>query len=170
MKIRTLGLLLLSLAAPAAVTLAQGGPASSDLTDVTCIFADGKGMRVQYDHSEKVTKRQPPEGKAWSPAGKPFLLFLDTSISVGNTTLPVGAYRLFAIPAKSSWSLVVNKDVAATANRDESQDIARESMPTGQLEDGKQIATIYLAHTAANQCNIRIVYGKTMAWGEFYEK
>ncbi len=127
-------------------------------------------MRVQYDHSEKASKRGLPLGKAWSPAGKPFLLFLDTGITVGSTTVPLGAYRLFVIPGKTDWSLVVNKDVNANAKRDESQDLAHETMQTGELGQAYDFATVYLAHIAPTQCNIRITYGKTMAWGEMHEK
>lgn len=145
-------------------------PVSSQPTDITCTFADGKGLRVQYDRSEKPKSHGLPIGKAWSPAGKPLSLFLDTSVSIGNTALPMGAYSLFVIPGKSDWELVVNKDVGAGATRNASQDLAKTAMQTGELQHGEDVATIFLAHIGPNQCNVRIVYGKTMAWGEIHEK
>lgn len=143
---------------------------SSKTSDVTCSFADGHGMRIEYDRSEKAKPQGLPIGKPWSPARKPMSLFLDTNVSIGNTTVPLGAYSLFVIPGKSDWELVVNKDVSAGATRSASQDFARTIMQTGELQHGEDVATIYLAHIAPNQCNVRIVYGKTMAWGEIHEK
>lgn len=139
-------------------------------TDVTCSFADGKGLRIDYVHSGKVSKNGPPSGKAWTPDNKPFVLFLDSDVTIGNATVPVGAYSLFVVPNRATWTLVVNKDVNAHDKRDESKDIAKTSMETGELNGGEEVATVYLAHIAPSQCNVRIVYGKTMAWGEIHEK
>ena len=169
MKVVHVRLPLLAVCILAASAFAQQ-PSSSKTSDVTCSFADGKGMRIQYDRSEKPKSRGLPVGKAWSPAGKTLSLFLDTNVSIGNTIVPLGAYSLFVIPGKSDWELVVNKDVSAGATRNASQDLARTVMQTGELQDGEKVATIYLAHIAPTQCNVRIVYGKTMAWGEIHEK
>ncbi len=161
---------MLALLVTIASAIAQQPADSSNTADVTCTFADEKGMRVQYDHSEKAEKRGLPMGKPWTPAGKPFLLFLDTGITVGGTPLAVGAYSLFVIPGKTGWTLVVSKDLNAGAKRDPSQDVAKTPMQTGELEGGQNIATVYLAHSGPNQCDVRIVYGKTMAWGEIHEQ
>ena len=143
---------------------------AENLRDVTCSFGDGKGVRVQYDHSEKARKNGPPLNEAWSPANHPMVLFLDTDIVVGGAPVPLGAYRLYVIPGKTNWELAVNKGVGNNAKRDASQDIAKTAMQTGQLEGGEEVATIYLAQIGAKQCNVRVVYGKTMAWGEIHEK
>ncbi len=139
-------------------------------TDVTCTFASGKGMRIDYVHAGKASRNGPPLGKPWTPDNKPFVIFLDSDVTIGNATVPVGAYSLFVIPNKTAWTLVVNKDVNAHDKRNEALDIAKTSMQTGELQGGEDVATIYLAHIAPNQCNVRIVYGKTMAWGEIHEK
>ena len=151
------------------IAAAQEG-SDSNTRDVTCSFADGKGMRVQYDHSEKANKSGLPNGKAWTPAGKPMLLFLDTAITVGGTPIPLGAYALYVIPSKADWTLVVSNDTSGGAKRDASKDIAKTSMPTGELSGGETVATIFLAHVSDKECNIRVVYGKTMAWGEIHEQ
>jgi hypothetical protein len=126
-------------------------------------------MRLQYNGGEKSSSRGLPVGKAWTPNHKPMVLFLDTAITVGGTPVPLGAYTLFVIPGKADWTLVVNSDVNAT-KYDPSKDIAHTTMPTGQLGSPEATATIYLAHIAPTQCNVRVVYGKTMAWGETHEK
>lgn len=138
---------------------------SSNTRDVTCTFADGKGVRVQYDYSEK-TKRPLPAGKTWTPAGKPLLLFLDTPVEIGKSTIPLGAYDMVVVPGKADWTLKVDK----AAKTSSSQVLAQTTMPTGQLNGGEDTATVYMAHIGPQQCNIRIVYGKTMAWGEMHEK
>lgn len=142
----------------------------SPTRDVTCTFADGKGMRIQYNPTEKASKSGLPEGKPWSPAEKPFSLFLDTPVTVGGSTVPIGAYSLFVIPGKADWTLVVNKDVGVGKKRKEADDIAKTKMQTGELGQGETNATVYLAHISPTQCNVRIVYGKTMAWGEIHEQ
>lgn len=149
---------------------AQESAGSSNTRDVTCIFADGKGIRVQYDRSEKSDKRGLPTGKAWTPAGKPMLLFLDTDITVGGTPIPLGAYGLYVIPGRTDWTLVVSKDTTGGSKRDTSKDLAKTTMPTGELSGGETVATIFLAHVSDKECNIRVVYGKIMAWGEIHEK
>jgi hypothetical protein len=152
------------------VATAQNGSDSSNTRDITCTFADGTGMRVQYDHSEKVNRGGLPNGKAWTPAGKPMLLFLDTAITVGGTPIPLGAYALYIIPSRADWTLVVSSDTMGGAKRDTSKDLAKTNMPTGELSGGENIATIFLAHVSDKECNIRVVYGKTMAWGEIHQK
>lgn len=160
----------MALALLALLTVGMAAAQESNTRDITCVFADGKGIRVQYDHSEKTDKRGLPTGKAWTPAGKPMLLFLDTDITVGGTSIPLGAYGLYVVPGKADWTLVVSKDTAGGAKRDTSKDLAKTSMPTGELSGGESIATIYLAHVSDKECNVRVVYGKTMAWGEIHEK
>lgn len=166
-RVAALGLLVFFLGGAA---VAQDTAPSPTLTDVSCTFADGHGVRVQYDRSEKVTKRGLSIGKGWTPAGKPMLLFLDTGVSIGNSSIPLGAYGMYVVPGKTTWTLAVSKDTKVGSKSDPSQDIARESMQTGELDNGEDIATIYLAHVGPKQCNVRIVYGKTMAWGEIHEQ
>lgn len=151
------------------VALGSAFAQQSNPTDVTCTFADGKGMRLQYSGGEKSNTRGLPTGKAWTPNNKPMLLFLDTGITVGGTPVPLGAYSVFVIPGKADWTLVINRDVNSTKH-DPSKDIAHTTMPTGELGSAEATASIYLAHIAPTQCNIRVVYGKTMAWGETHEK
>ena len=151
------------------IAKAQGGADSANLREVTCAFGDGTGIRIQYDRSEK-SKNSLPNGKAWTPNGKPMLLFLDTAITVGGTPIPLGAYGLYVIPSRNDWALVVSKDTSGGAKRDTSQDLAKTTMPIGELSGGETTATIFLAHVSDKQCNIRVVYGKTMAEGEMHEK
>ena len=152
------------------IAAAQQAANSQNTQDVVCTFADGKGMRVQYDDSENAEKHSLKFQKPWTPAEKPLLLFLDTDVQVGSTTVPLGAYGMYVIPGKSQWTLVISKDVNGAAKPNSSQDVARTTMDTGELQQGEPHATIYLAHIAPKQCNVRIVYGKTMAWGEIHEK
>lgn len=142
---------------------------SSNARDVTCTFADGKGVRVQYDYSEK-PKKPLPNGKTWTPAGKPLLLFLDTPVEIGNSMIPLGAYDMVVVPGKADWTLEVDKAANDGTKGNASQVLAQTTMQTGQLNGGEDTATVYMAHIAPRQCNIRIVYGKTMAWGEMHEK
>ena len=128
-------------------------------------------MRIEYDRSEKAKSQGLADREAVVASREnrcPY--FLIPTFRSAKQPCRLGAYSLFVIPGKSDWELVVNKDVSAGATRNASQDLARTAMQTGQLQDGEKVATIYLAHIAPTQCNVRIVYGKTMAWGEIHEK
>lgn len=152
------------------LSVAQQSPTASHTQDVICTFADGKGLRIEYDNSQNATQHSLKAHKPWTPADKPFLLFLDTNVQVGSSTVPVGAYGIYIIPGKAQWELVVTKNTGDVANHDPGKNVAQIMMDTGELQQGETNATVYLAHIAPQQCNVRIVYGKTMAWGEIHEK
>lgn len=151
-----------------AILLTPAFSQQSATSIAACTFADGKQLSVQYEKSASVQKVDLTDGKLWMPGAKPMLLFTQADLSIGTTRIPVGAYRLYLIPGKDRWTLVINKNVNK-AEYDQQQDLLRVPMDVGQLSAPEQFSLVF-AHLAPKQCNMRIYDGKIGAWAEFHEK
>jgi len=93
-------------------------------------------------------------------------LFTEAPLSFGGTTIPVGAYTVYPIPAKDKWTLAVNKNVTAGAAYDEKQDIARAPMETDQIGQPSNELEVAFAHVG-EKCTLRIYFGKAASFAPF---
>lgn len=132
-----------------------------------CTFEDGGQVTVRYD-SAQVRGDRLPDGRAWSPGDTPMYLFTSTAIRLGDTQIPIGAYSMYVIPEKHTWTLVVSKDVNSK-KYDATQDLARGQMELGSLDQPEKMVDVAMGHTAPKQCSLRLYYGKTGAWAVFKE-
>jgi Protein of unknown function (DUF2911) len=145
---------------------AQAGGAPSSTT--TCNLEDGRQVYVRYN-PVTLSKEKPPNGKPWSPGGAPMTLFTEAQLTLGSSTIPIGAYSLYAIPARDHWTVVVNKNVTPGAAYDDKQDIARSSMETAQVEQPSEVLEVAFAHVGA-RCTLRIYFGKSASFADFTAK
>lgn len=97
-------------------------------------------------------------------------LFTDTEVTIGNTSLPTGAYTMYLMPARKNWTLVVSKNTKIDAKYDEKDDLARASMEIGTLGDAEEQLKIFFGHLGPKLCELNIDYGKTRAWVQFKQK
>lgn len=143
---------------------AQSGSQST----TTCNLDDGRQVYVRYNaissKSEKVAN-----GKPWSPGGTPMTLFTEAPLTLGSSSIPLGAYSLYPIPARDHWTLVVNKNVTPGAAYDEKQDIARAPMETAQVDTPSDALEVAFAHVGV-KCTLRIYVGKTASFVDFTAK
>jgi len=145
---------------------AQSGGAPSSTT--TCNLDDGRQVYVRYNPvSTKSEKIQ--NGKPWSPGGTPMTLFTEAQLTLGSSTIPIGAYTVYPIPAKDHWTLVVNKNVTPGAAYDEKQDLARAAMETAQIAQPSDALEVAFAHVGA-RCTLRVYIGKTASFADFTAK
>jgi Protein of unknown function (DUF2911) len=135
--------------------------------NTACTFEDGGQVSVRYEAADAHGDK-PPEGRAWSPGDSPMFLFTSTAVKLGDDEIPVGAYSMFVIPEKHAWTLVVSKDVNGK-KYDPQQDLAREPMELGSLDQGEKTVSMVVGHIAPKVCSLRLYYGKTGAWVEFKE-
>jgi len=146
--------------------LAQSGGAQTSTT--TCNLDDGRQVYVRYvpagNNKEKVQN-----GKPWAPGGTPMTLFSEAQLTLGSSTIPIGAYSIYPIPAKDHWTLVVNKNVTAGGAYDDKQDIARAPMETAQVAQPSDALEVAFAHVGA-RCTLRIYIGKTASFADFTAK
>jgi hypothetical protein len=91
----------------AATSLAQQAEPSST---ASCNLDDGRQVYIRYN---AVTAKNDKlsNGKPWTPGGMPMTLFTEAQLTFGGSTIPVGAYTVYPIPAKDKWTLAVNKNV-----------------------------------------------------------
>lgn len=150
--------------------LAQQTDSDPPSASALCTFTDGKEISVEYNNSVDVGKEDPPFGKVWLPGGYPITLFTQIPIVISNALVPVGAYRLYIIPNKKDWTLIVSKNVAAGSAYDEKQDLVRYPMELGQLSAPAKQFQVSFAHMAPKLCSLRFYVGKIGAFADFQEK
>lgn len=142
----------------------QAAPSST----ASCSLEDGREVYVRYvpvpAKGEKISN-----GKPWAPGGTPMTLFTETQLTLGNSTIPVGAYTLYPFPGKDKWTLAVSKNVTPGAAYDEKQDIARATMDTAQVSQPPDTLDVAFAHVGP-RCTLRIYFGKSASFVDFTEK
>lgn len=148
---------------------AQQSDSDSQTATTSCDFEDGNQMSVQYNNSG-TSKDEPRNGRLWEPGGSPLTLYTQVPVVLNNVTIPVGAFRMYVIPGKKEWTLIVNKNVAQGSKYDESQDLVRAPMELGNLSQPVKPLQVVLAHMAAKLCSIRLYYGTIGVLAEFTEK
>ncbi|MGA7634536.1 MAG: DUF2911 domain-containing protein [Terriglobales bacterium] len=169
--IRTLAVCVLLVSQLTIRGVSQPAPASSQSAEAVCTFDDGKQLKVEYHDSTAKGPEKFHDGKIWEPGGSPMFLFTQAPLGLAGSVIPEGAYSLYVIPEKNSWTLVVNRNVAATnVKYDEQQDLVRAPMGIGQIHKPIKPAQIAFDHIAPKQCNLRLYYETTGAWAELHEK
>jgi hypothetical protein len=154
----------LSLLALTAFSSAQ----QSESSTTTCNLDDGRQVYVRYN-AVSAKNDKASNGKPWTPGGSPMTLFTEAALSFGGSTIPIGAYTVYPIPAKDKWTLVVNKNVTAGAAYDEKQDLARAAMETDQVPQAAEVLEVAFAHVGS-RCTLRIYFGKTASFADFNAK
>jgi len=156
--------LLISLLWAPWISAQAGNPPTST---TTCNLEDGRQVYIRYN--PVTTKEKIANGKPWSPGGTPMTLFTEAQLTLGSSTIPIGAYTVYPIPARDHWTLVVNKNVTPGAAYDEKQDIARTTMETDQVPQANETLEVAFAHVGA-RCTLRIYIGKTASFADFTAK
>jgi hypothetical protein len=144
---------------------AQSGGAPTSTT--SCNLDDGRQVYLRYNAVSG--KEKLANGKPWAPGGQPMTLFTEAQLTLGSSAIPIGAYSVYAIPAKDHWTLVVNKNVTPGAAYDEKQDIARVQMETVQVDQPSEGLEVAFAHVGM-QCKLRLYMGKAASFADFTAK
>jgi len=162
-------LLVLTMICISSVALAQGTASNTPAT-AACTFQSGAQMSVRYERMSVEKNKSLPNDEMWPRKESPMYLFTQSEVTVEGSRLPTGAYRIYVIPQKKTWTLIINKGVSADAAYDQQQDVARVPMETGQLSTPESQVEVALGHSAPKQCSMRIYYGKTGAFVDFKEQ
>jgi len=137
---------------------------AQDVQSTFCNFDDENQISIQYT---PVVKDPPRFGKVWSPG---VTLYVQTPLTLGGSTIALGAYSVHFLPEKKNWTIVVNKNVNKGATYDPAQDVARAPMEIGELPSPEKNLQLAFGHMPKNQCSLRVYYQKTGAFAEFDEK
>ena len=93
-------------------------------------------------------------------------LFTEAPLTFGGSTIPIGAYTVYPIPAKEKWTLAVNKNVTPGSAYDEKQDIARAAIETDQVSTASNDLEVAFSHVG-DKCTLRIYFGKSASFAPF---
>ena len=90
-----------------------------------------------------------PYDQVWRlGANRSTTLTTDVDVTLGGTFLPHGVYSLYALPSKSGWQLIINKQVGQWGtDYDASQDVARIPLRVKTLSEPVESLTMYLIPT-----------------------
>jgi Protein of unknown function (DUF2911) len=165
---RIVPLLVLLLLLANNLATAQAGD-SSQSESAVCRLEDGRQMSVRYTPVAN-GRNDAAFGKVWTPGGNALTLFTEMDVSVNGKTLPLGAYTMYLIPGKKSWTAIVSRNTNVSAKYDEKDDLARASMETGELSQPEPGLKVFFGHTGPKTCEFNVDYGKTRAWVEFKER
>lgn len=146
------------------VSAQSGGNQST----TTCNLEDGRQVYIRYTPVSSKQERI-SNGKPWAPGGTPMTLFTEAQLNLGSSSIPIGAYTIYPIPARGNWSIVVNKNVTTGTAYDEKQDIARTQMETAQVDSASDQLEVAFAHVG-NRCSLRVYIGKTASFVDFNAK
>lgn len=149
--------------------LAQQTDSSANSSTAVCTFTDDKEISVRYNPA-KVGKDDASNGRVWVPGNSPMDLFTETTLTLNNTDIPTGAYRIYFIPGKESWTMIVSKNVSSNLAYDEKQDLVRAPMQAGKLPQPEAEVSVYFGHIAPKTCDMRVDVGKMRVWVDFGEK
>ena len=105
-----------------------------------------------------------PYGKVWRfGANEATEIFLTEELEInGETEIPAGAYAIFCIPGEDSWTLIFSESLGewGAYNYDESEDVARVTLPVTEGDNAFEAFTIYFEEVAGEEQDKLV-----MAWG-----
>jgi hypothetical protein len=97
------------------------------------------------------------------------ILHTDVDMTLGGTFLTKGEYSLYALPTKSDWQLIINRQIGQWGtDYDVSQDVARIPLRGRTLTDPVESLTIYLIPALDPKGTPRTMPHGTLAivWGK----
>ena len=105
-----------------------------------------------------------PYGKVWRTGanGATIIQFGD-EVTIGTTTIPAGRYGLLSIPDKTSWTLIITKqlDVTQPAGYNKDSDLVRVSAKTVEIKDKVENLTMQFANIGPSTCELHLMWENT---------
>jgi hypothetical protein len=129
---------------------------------------NGKNLTVYYCapslRGRAVGDQIAPYDKVWrTGANTSTTLHTDASLRIGKLLVPAGTYTLYSIPAKSGWTLIVNKQTGQWGTvYKEDQDLGRVPMMDGIVASSPvEQFEIAFDHTQGNKSELHLRWGLT---------
>ncbi len=105
-----------------------------------------------------------PYGKVWrTGANTATTLTFGDEVTIGGTKIPAGKYGLLSIPDKTSWTLIITKqlDVTSPAAYKEDQDVVRVKVTPAALPASVETFTMQFVNVKPSDCELQIMWEKT---------
>ena len=139
---------------------------ASPRDSVKAVFA-GKTLTVNYGRpsarGRKIVGGVIPYNQIWrTGANEATTLSTEVELLLGGTTIPRGIYSLYTVPSKTSWRLVVNKEVGQSGLAyHQHLDLARVKLQKAGLKDYVERFTISIEGVSPNSGVLKLAWEKT---------
>ena len=161
----------LAAVACAATAAAQGRVLSPPLS--ASVTIGGKKLRVDYGapsmRGRKIMGYLVPYDEVWcAGANDATTLTTDADLEIAGLKVPKGSYTLWAIPGKTEWTLIVNRQTGQWHTEyHENRDLGRAKINVKTLPAPVERFRIQLAATGASQGTLSLIWENTEAWAPF---
>jgi hypothetical protein len=177
---RLAALLAITLAATAhasAQATLRAGPSTRGTSEVALTYPQGQGpagaapMTIRLDYGQPHLRGRTLHTDSLVPYDKPWRLganaatrlTTDVDLLLGGATLPKGTYVLFALPSRSGWKLIVQKNgPEPEVTYDAANDVARIDLRRRELSDPVESLSMWLipaTGAGAAHGELRITWG-----------
>jgi hypothetical protein len=162
----------IAVAATLAVTAAGQGRVLSPPMSAT-VTIEGKKLEVDYGapsmRGRKVMGALVPYGQVWCAGANDATAFItDADLDIAGLRVPKGSYTIWAIPGKSDWTLIVNKETGQWHTQyHESRDLGRVKISVKALPAPVEQFRIQLASTGGNKGTLSLIWETTEAVAPF---
>jgi hypothetical protein len=105
-----------------------------------------------------------PFGKVWrTGANSATTLTFGDEVIIGGKKIPAGKYGLLTIPNKSSWTIIITKqlDVTSPAAYKQEEDVVRVPVKPVSTNNKVESFTIQFANLKANRVDLQIMWDRT---------
>jgi hypothetical protein len=139
---------------------------ASPRDSVKAVFA-GKTVTVNYGRpsarGRKIIGGVVPYNQIWrTGANEATTLNTDVNLVLGGATIPRGTYSLYTVPSKTSWQLVVNKEVGQSGLvYHQRLDLARVKLQKAGLKDYVERFTISIERVSPSSGVLKLAWEKT---------
>lgn len=139
---------------------------ASPRDSVQALFA-GKSITIVYGRPSARGRRimggVVPYNQIWrTGANEATTIKTDTDLVIGGTTIPRGTYSLYTLPTKSSWQLVLNREVGQSGLvYHQQQDIARVKLQKSALRNYVERFTVSIEKVGPASGNLKLAWEKT---------
>jgi Protein of unknown function (DUF2911) len=158
----------LALALPAHAQRARLSPHETissviDGNRVTIVYGRPHTKDPRSGAERKIWGGLVPYGKVWrTGADEATLLITQKPLSIGDTTIPAGAYTLYTLPEPDGGKLIFNKELGQWGTQyDEGQDLARVSLTKAALENPVHQFTMAVARDSSGGGVLKLMWEDT---------
>ena len=137
------------------------------------VTISGKKLQVDYGapsmRGRKVMGGLVPYGEVWcAGANDATTLTTEADLDIAGLRVPKGSYTLWAIPGKTDWTLIVNKQTGQwhTEYR-ERYDLGRVKINVKSVPSPVERFRIELAQNGPNKGTLSLIWETTEAWAPF---
>jgi hypothetical protein len=155
----------------AAIAAGQGRVLSPPMTATATI--EGKKIRVDYGapsmRGRKVMGGLVPYGEVWcAGANDATTLTTDADLEIAGLRVPKGSYTLWAIPGKTDWTLIVNKQTGQWHTEyNEDRDLGRVKISVKSLASPVEQFRIAIMPAGGNKGMLSLIWETTEALAPF---